>query len=154
MPNKKIVKKLSQHDSLNANNISARINLLGDNFNDFVGNPKFEAPKNSNKHTIYTSAQWVGNKNYKSGIAETKVPAETLNLYPNPANTNISVLFGNASVKKIVIIDNMGREVARMVPGKSETQVSVDIAGLANGMYTVSAETNAGVSNAKLVIRR
>src|ERR1017187_7560569 len=56
-------------DSLDVNNIGARISVLGDNFENLVKNASaFDAPINTNMHTIYVSALWIGgyqNKNLK-----------------------------------------------------------------------------------------
>ncbi|MFH0867486.1 MAG: T9SS type A sorting domain-containing protein [Bacteroidota bacterium] len=47
-------------DSVNINNINARINNNGNLFWDFIGESKFEVPKGSGKHTIFNSTFWIG----------------------------------------------------------------------------------------------
>ncbi len=49
-------------DSLDINNINARINANGNLFWDFNNHPKFDVPKGSGKHTIFNSTLWVGAK--------------------------------------------------------------------------------------------
>ena len=46
-------------DSLDINNINARINYNGNNFWDLFGKAKFEVPKGSGKCSIFNSALWV-----------------------------------------------------------------------------------------------
>lgn len=48
------------YDSLDINNINARINSNGAHFWDFVGNAKFEAPKGSGKTSVFCSTLWIG----------------------------------------------------------------------------------------------
>ena len=49
------------HAVLDINNVSARINAVGNHFWDFTGNgSEYEVPKNSGKHTIYTNTLWIG----------------------------------------------------------------------------------------------
>ena len=49
------------NDSLDINNIGARINILGDNFDNTANaQSAFDAPINTNLHTIDVSALWIG----------------------------------------------------------------------------------------------
>lgn len=47
------------YDSIDINNINARINANGNLFWDFIGTAKFEVPKGSGKHTIFNSTLWL-----------------------------------------------------------------------------------------------
>ena len=47
-------------DSLNINNINARINANGNLFWDLVSKSKFEVPKNTGKTSIFNSTLWIG----------------------------------------------------------------------------------------------
>ncbi|MDB4285931.1 T9SS type A sorting domain-containing protein [bacterium] len=46
--------------SLDINQIEARVNVSGDLFWDLLGDPSFEAPKNSGKHTLFAGNLWIG----------------------------------------------------------------------------------------------
>jgi len=77
------------YDSLNANNISGRINNIGDNFDNFGSGARgFTAPKNSNKGTIFSSALWIGgyqNNNLK--VAAMTYRQSGIDFFPGPLDT-------------------------------------------------------------------
>jgi len=79
----------SAHDSLDINNIGARINVLGDNFDNTTNaESAFDAPINTNLHTIDVSALWIGG--YENG--NLKVAAMTyrqsgIDFFPGPLDT-------------------------------------------------------------------
>jgi len=77
-------------DSLNANNISCRINNIGDNFDDFSNGVThgFTAPKNTNKSTIYASALWIGGyQNNHLKIAAMTYRQSGIDFFPGPLDT-------------------------------------------------------------------
>ncbi len=83
------------HDSLDINNISCRINVLGDNFdNGTQSASSFFAPINTNMSTVFVSSLWIGG--YENG--NLKEAAMTyrqggVDFYPGPldtTNTSIS----------------------------------------------------------------
>ncbi|MDD5569743.1 MAG: T9SS type A sorting domain-containing protein [Bacteroidales bacterium] len=46
-------------ENLDINNVNARINSNNNLFWDFIGHPRFEVPKGSNHHTVFTSTLWL-----------------------------------------------------------------------------------------------
>lgn len=48
------------HSYLDINNVNARISANANHFWDFQGNPSFEVPKGSGKHTIFAGTFWIG----------------------------------------------------------------------------------------------
>ncbi len=85
------------NDSLDINNIGARINILGDNFDNTANAQSvFDAPINTNMHTIDVSALWIGG--YEKG--KLKVAAMTyrqagIDFFPGPLDTLTDSVFSN-----------------------------------------------------------
>lgn len=76
-------------------------------------------------------------------------PAQALGIYPNPATDQIRLDATDSGL--LVIADGLGREVARM-----STQVAyptIDVSGLASGMYNVQFTTKQGRATSKLNIQ-
>jgi hypothetical protein len=75
--------------------------------------------------------------------------------YPNPANDFITLGFqlDDASDVNIRVIDNLGRVVSAkdLTNQSGNNSVTVDVANLAAGVYTISLETAAGKSTKKFV---
>ena len=91
------------HDSLDINNIGARINVLGDNFDNLsgVGLSAFDAPINTNMHTIFTSALWVGG--YEKGkmkIAAMTYRQNGIDFFPGPLDTLTDSIYTGAEMTK------------------------------------------------------
>ena len=87
------------HDSLDINNIGARINVLGDNFDNSSAESAFDAPINTNMHTIDVSALWIGG--YEKG--NLKVAAMTyrqsgVDFFPGPLDTLTDSIYSAAEM--------------------------------------------------------
>jgi len=76
-------------DSIYVNNVAALLHVVGDNFDDIANSQSgFEVPKNSNKHTIYASALWIGgyeNNNLKTAAMTYRQSG--LDFFPGPLDT-------------------------------------------------------------------
>lgn len=79
----------------------------------------------------------------------------TFSAYPNPATDFITLGFqlNAASDVNIRVIDNLGRVVSAkdLTNQSGNNSVTVDVANLATGVYTISLETAAGKSTKKFV---
>lgn len=73
-------------------------------------------------------------------------------LYPNPADERISLTFGNnKSMKKIEIMDPLGKIV--YVNQTSDSQSTVELNGMARGIYVVSVSVSGQRFVRKLIIQ-
>ena len=78
----------------------------------------------------------------------------SLNIFPNPANENLQLNFGNVFDGTISVIDNTGKIVIRKNV-RSMEKIFVDLSQLSNGFYFVKAEEkNSSLRFSKLVINR
>ena len=114
----------------------------------------------TNGRGVWTSGKYLSN--YYVGISESTKPEveKNLNLYPNPSNGLVNVVFNafggeNASIH---VMDLNGRTVKTHYMGElpnQEIEYSMDASGLAPGIYLVSVTSNSGVKRvAKLVVTK
>lgn len=89
-----------------------------------------------------------------SGVQNIANPASAIKLFPNPATNKVYVSSGNLLINKIVLVDNMGRQIYTANGNGFGNQTSIDISHLSDGMYTVLCETKTGVTAQKLIIAR
>lgn len=77
-----------------------------------------------------------------------------LNLYPNPAKSEINVsLKGGNTMNELVILDIMGREVYRANALNNNNQ-QVNLSGFTAGMYFVNIKaTNGGVATQRFIVQ-
>ncbi|HMB62317.1 MAG TPA: T9SS type A sorting domain-containing protein [Eudoraea sp.] len=86
----------------------------------------------------------------KSPVVTGQGPA--ISLYPNPSNslTKLKVKEGEV-VKKAILMDIFGQQV-RDYPGSAASEQSLDVSGLAKGLYFVRIITATGEVTKKLVV--
>ena len=77
---------------------------------------------------------------------EGSLEAPKIQLFPNPAQSNFSVLT-NALIKEIEVVDFMGKVMLR------SSQKSMDISTLPNGIYSVHVYTQFGAVFARKLIK-
>lgn len=79
----------AQYDSLNINNINARFYPDGGMFNG-DGQPRFEVPKGSGKHSIYGARLWVGGLDVANQVhlSAEKYGSQEHDWFPGPLNTS------------------------------------------------------------------
>ena len=86
---------------------------------------------------------------------ETLANIATINLYPNPANDNTTLLVnpiqnGNFSVE---VVDMLGHKVMNVFDGNisSEKEININTSSLSQGVYTVLVSSNGKSQQQKLV---
>ena len=77
-------------------------------------------------------------------------PAETFTLAPNPATTQVQLRWPEAAAapRPVQVLDRLGREVRRQALPARATATTLDVQGLAPGLYVVRC----GVAAARLVV--
>jgi hypothetical protein len=90
------------------------------------------------------------------GINNNKLDA-SVNVYPNPANTNVVVSIRNTKDVEylVTITDLLGRTVKTMSTEKvASTDLNIDLSDVANGAYLVKVQSGNAVKSAKLIINK
>jgi len=78
-----------------------------------------------------------------------KLPSNAANIYPNPANNEITVSVDNKyHVQSIQMMDITGREVKNIT---ANNVVNVNISDLQSGYYILNIQTTEGVISSKLI---
>lgn len=77
-------------------------------------------------------------------------PAERFTLAPNPAATSVRLTWpaATAAPRPVLLLDNLGREVRRQLLPAQAITATLDVAGLAPGLYTLRC----GAAVGKLVV--
>jgi len=73
-----------------------------------------------------------------------------VNLYPNPANTNVTIDFGKYSSADIQILNMQGKELKSLKTGPDQNTTHIDIADLPTGLYIININTPNGHAVKKL----
>jgi hypothetical protein len=84
--------------------------------------------------------------NCQNGIAENTLAGETLQVYPNPANDNINLVYSGSGQQVLIIYDVSGKAVLTKA---FSGNLQIDASLLANGVYFISC----GNSGKKLIIQ-
>lgn len=76
--------------------------------------------------------------------------AFSMNVYPNPAQDKINILFGTEKVQQIILSDLVGKTWMTLTePAKNTT---LDVSSLPTGVYTVTAQSVNGMAVKKVVV--
>ena len=75
-----------------------------------------------------------------------------LRIYPNPVTTQLSVDYGNYTIKEVIIYDVTGKEVMHKVV--NQNQASIDVSALHGGIYFMKIYTEKGIIRKKIQISR
>ncbi|HEY4209393.1 MAG TPA: T9SS type A sorting domain-containing protein, partial [Puia sp.] len=96
-----------------------------------------------------------GQYTYSSTIAIPGVAGPLgLTIFPNPATLSVTVQHPVAgSSARIQVSDGTGRILRAVVPPSGATQTSVDLSGMASGIYQVSWVDSGGVITASLLVK-
>jgi len=72
----------------------------------------------------------------------------TILVYPNPAKEDLHIKYSENTIEKIVLIDQMGRVVLTEILANVdlETDYSISIESLCNGIYTIKLINSSGMS--------
>ncbi len=82
---------------------------------------------------------------------ELEYGASDCTIYPNPANTLVSLKSETGEVKTIVVINSSGQEMYR---SDFQSDLSLDVSGLSPGIYVVSIRSVKTVTTKKLAVGR
>lgn len=85
-----------------------------------------------------------------NGVGIKNITANTVKLYPNPANGKVNMAFADNILKSIQFIDISGKTVKELV--SSQAASSVDVSDLKQGIYFVKVYADNGVTTQKLII--
>ncbi len=93
-------------------------------------------------------------KDYTVGIEESKLQNSTLSIYPNPANSSITINYsGDLSETTSFAISNyLGQELLRGTLLSNTT--TINVGNLSNGIYFVKIRTNKNQEIQRLVIQK
>ncbi len=92
---------------------------------------------------------------YKNGVGINSISAGALNIYPNPAQSDLTIQWPLASVNGetiISIIDMQGRVVLQTASTSMNGVEKVDISGLAKGLYQVEVSSGEAKMSSKLQV--
>ena len=101
-------------------------------------NPRVVTVSGDMSYTAYFTDTYVG--------VEEAEALENLTFYPNP--TEGTITFNNQEIKKIEVLDVMGRVVA-----VHENSYIIDLSNLSNGIYTMRIELPKGVAIRKVILK-
>ena len=91
-----------------------------------------------------------------AGMNELDAAALEINLFPVPASTHVNV--SNTSDQTIVsysLMDLTGKQVgSNEVMGSSGNDFSIDVSSILEGMYLVLIQTNVGVINKRIIVKK
>ena len=105
-----------------------------------VGNPAFTISTGGNDSTLCSS---IGIEEIVSGMV--------MNVYPNPANDQIKIIYSGIAAKNIEIFNLLGTKIMNVVPGKSYNEQTIDIGDLQSGIYFISLTSDNGTAVKKLI---
>ena len=74
-------------------------------------------------------------------------------LMPNPGKDHVDIAFnaGMGTVLSISLVNAQGQELRHIAPANGADRVSIDLSGLAQGVYYVQARTAQGIGTRTLV---
>lgn len=82
--------------------------------------------------------------------------AQLVSLYPNPAHGTVALLLPQAlrtgTATQVTVVDNLGRTVLSRTLSATATTLDLPLESLSTGVYSVQAQTNAGVVAKRLVV--
>jgi hypothetical protein len=129
-------------------------NFFDDNHTDIV---IFGGPPFGGSCTYYyiddvcVSTDSIYNEQW-TGIKETTSNQESILIYPNPATGQINFEIADNSLEKIIIIDNIGRQVFEKTIFQNSPHFKLDISFLPSGLYNTIFEFNSYTKTKKIII--
>jgi hypothetical protein len=77
----------------------------------------------------------------------------SVNLYPNPARTNVTIEMKSASAENVsMVISNLQGQIIWSEEGRNISHKTVNVSSFASGVYLLNVKTNTGTSVYRLVI--
>lgn len=122
--------------------------------------PTFAKPyKNPNGEIQTTKTINVSRSNIKNNIAVTGINAvdasALVSVYPNPANGKLNIEWPELSANQpiqILLRNQLGMEVIKWVPEKNQIRSTLDISGIAPGIYCVELKGDKYTAIKKLMV--
>jgi hypothetical protein len=95
------------------------------------------------------SVLWIDDASVigSAGVEQLFGSENELSIYPNPANSNVTIDFPEKATLEII---NMEGQVIKSINADGNA-TTIDISGLANGVYFLKAKTEKGIVVKKLV---
>lgn len=78
---------------------------------------------------------------------------DDLTIYPNPVSNNLNIGFPNNQYEKILIYDNIGRELKKIDIEKNFNNISINVSHFENGVYQMVLINKNGDSISKKIIK-
>jgi len=105
----------------------------------------------------YKSVKAMQNYCAAVGIDESEATTEfgIINIYPNPASTNLTLVYYSAEATEISITNLFGQEIKKIEgeATKGIHQLSIDVSSIAKGIYFIKLfRTNSGSNVIKVII--
>ncbi|MBI2271721.1 MAG: SBBP repeat-containing protein [Bacteroidetes bacterium] len=120
---------------------------------------KKSSGKNDDMSVLTTKTINNSRSNIKDNIAVvgvTETNASTLvSVYPNPANDKLNIEWPELSANQpaqILLRNQLGMEVIKFVPEKNQSRTTLDISGIAPGIYCVEIKGNKYTALKKLMV--
>ncbi len=94
---------------------------------------------------------WIPTALSLDNVYKTKVE-----IYPNPSNGIINVVYNDIPVSKIYVVNMLGQVVKSMTldPLQSKKSQRIDLSGYTNGLYIVNVSTNETSSSYNVVLNQ
>jgi|SRR6185312_10824148 len=79
---------------------------------------------------------------------------QDVKIYPNPANSTISIEVNKAdNIKQIIVSDILGKKLIEINPNSLGHQQNIDVSKLTSGEYNIRIKTEVGIINKKILKR-
>jgi hypothetical protein len=72
-------------------------------------------------------------------------------LYPNPAQNDITIVVGRELISNVVITDSSGKTVLEQKFSKTKVSEKINLSSLSSGLYYVKVVTDSGTHVSKLI---
>ena len=113
----------------------------------FSGNP-------TGTGTLYIDNVYFSKPALANGISDLSFE-NTLNIFPNPSNGNITVKFENSTSKNISIkVINLLGEVVYLTNSYLNESTTIDLSNLANGFYHIQINCDGKIATKKIIIKQ
>jgi glucose dehydrogenase len=76
---------------------------------------------------------------------------QSLNIYPNPSNSQISINVNNANIDLVALYDNQGRLIIEF-NNVSASSLDIDVSNISAGFYTLKVLSLSELKSRKLII--
>ncbi|PQJ09727.1 hypothetical protein CJD36_017510 [Flavipsychrobacter stenotrophus] len=90
---------------------------------------------------------------FATGIDETVGADERLNVYPNPASNQVTIVLKLSSrYDRLLVTDQLGRKVYDRSVDSSQNEATIDVSGFAKGIYIVNAFSSVSIDRTMFVV--